>query len=329
MKKTILLCGAAALGLVPSSGLAAGDDNEEPPAPSTSVSQKATFLVSNERWHSDPKVGWDGFLSGLRGFEHFHNPVGQPIYFEPALNFTGAKFIYVHHTISDDSTVAGGDVNVAALSLRVALTERLGLIAVKDGYSWLNVGALPEDEGWNELGAGLKYLFIVDREHDFTLAGGARLMLDSGEDKVAQFGTPEVSPFVSFAKGWGRFHLLGSLTYRIPFDGDDGNQVFMWDLHADWEAIPETLPGLAPMIELHGVHYTTDGERLALDVGGLDYANFGSNDVAGSSVVWAGFGARWKFNPHLSIGAVYEIGLTDHDEDLMRDRVTVDFEVLW
>ncbi len=296
---------------------------------SASMSDRATFLLGNERWHGEPQVGWEGFLTGLRGFEHFYHPVGQPLFFETPFNFTGARLIYVHHRFPENSQLAGGEVNVAAMQLRVALTERLGFIATKDGYSWLNAGALPEENGWNELGAGLKYAFYVDREQDLVASAGARVILDSGEDKVAMWGTAEISPFVSVAKGWDRFHLIGALTYRLPFDTDDGNQVLMWDLHADYEIAPETLPGFAPLVELHGVHYLSDGERLPLSVGGLDYANFGSSDVSGTAVIWAGFGARWKLNPHMTVGAVYEIGLTNHSSDIMRDRVTVDFELLW
>lgn len=100
---------------------------------SAGMSERATFLFGNERWHDEPEVGWKGFLSGLRGFEHFYHPVGQPLFFETPFNFTGARAIFLHHRFSDDSQLGGGEVNVAALQVRVALTERLGLIATKTG----------------------------------------------------------------------------------------------------------------------------------------------------------------------------------------------------
>lgn len=324
-----VLAGCAVVGLAASAAYSQETKEAKSPAATGSVSEKATFLFNDERFHDDPKVGWDGFLSGLRGFEHFYNPIGQPIYFETPFNNTGARLIFMHHTFSDDSTLAGGEVNVAAVQARVAITERLGLIAIKDGYSWLNAGALPEEEGWNEIGAGIKYAVYVDRENDFVITPGVRLILDSGEDKIAMFGTTEVSPFVSIAKGWGRFHVIGNVTYRLPLDGDDGNHVLQWDAHLDFEVAPQTLPGFAPCVELHGFHYLDDGTRLPFDVGGLDYANFGSADVDGSSVVWAGFGGRWKLTPNVSVGGVYEIGITDHDEDIMQDRVTLDAEFTW
>lgn len=269
--------------------------------------------------------GNPGFLNGLRGFDNFYNPVGQPLYFESPFNYSGLRFLFLHHEFSDGSQLAGGDVNVAAVQARLALTERLGFIATKDGFSWLDAGALPKDEGWNQLAAGLKYAFYVDKEEETVATAGARLMLVTGEDKVLQSDTEELSPFISVAKGFDNFHLIGDVTYRLPFDGDKGNDIFMWDLHADYEVTEN----FAPMIELHGCHYLTDGTRLPLSVGGLDYSNLGSSDVSGSSVIWAGIGARYKFNRHASVGATYEKSLTDKDADIMDTRITIDFELNW
>lgn len=81
--------------------------------------------------------------------------------------------------------------------------------------------------------------------------------------------------------------------------------------------------------ELHGLHYLSDGERTPLPVGGADYANLGSTDVEGSTVIWFGIGGRLKFNPRTSIGATYEYPLTNRDADIFGDRVTVDFIVSW
>ncbi len=294
-------------------------------ASASGVNPNATFAFSKERWHSDSKIGWDGFLSGLRGFEHFYEPVGQPIYFESPFNNTGVRFLYLHHEFSDKSQLQGGNVDVAAVQARVALTERLGFIATKDGYSWLDANLLPEEEGWNGIAAGLKYAVYVDRDNDFVITPGVRLMLQSGEWKVLQSNPAEISPFVSMAKGWDKFHLVGNATVRVPFDDDDGNTIFQWDLHADYDLIG----GFAPCIEVHGLHYLSDGNKLPLKVGGLDYANIGSADVDGSTVVWMGVGGRWKFNPHLSIGGTYEFALTNKNADIMDKRVTFDLQFVY
>jgi len=284
-----------------------------------------TFLLSAERLHDDGEILWPGFLSGLRGFEGFYEPVGMPLYFESPFNNTSIRMIYIHHDFPSGSPIMGGDLNVYAVQARIALTERLGFIATKDGYSDLNAGLLPEDEGWNDIAAGLKYVFIADRENDFVLTGGVRWELSNGNEGVLQGGTDEYSPFISVAKGFGNFHLIGGATYRIPEDGDKGNEIFNWSLHADWEFAPDTLPGFAPLIEIHGNHYLSDGAGPALGIGGLDYSNLGFSGVSGDTVVWAGVGARWKLSPHASIGGTYEFPLTDADNDIMGSRVTIDF----
>jgi hypothetical protein len=290
-----------------------------------SEAMRGGYLISSERIHGDPEVLWPGFLSGLRGFEHFYNPIGNPIYFEPPTNTSEIRFLYIHHNFPSGSVLQGGDLRIAALQARLALTERLSFIATKDGYSWLNADALPDEDGWNAIAAGLKYTFYADSEADLLMAAGARYMLNSGENKILQSGTGELSPFFSLAKGWEQLHLIAAATYRIPTDDDNGNQVFHWDVHLDYEVIP----GLAPTAELRGLHYLTDGERRELSVGGLDYTNLGSTDVSGSTVITLGLGARAKLSPHASLGAMYELPLTNRNADIFGDRITLDFMLTW
>lgn len=268
----------------------------------------------------------DGFLTGLPGFDGFHEPVGQPIYFESPFNDTGLRFIYLRHEFGEDSALQGGDLSVYAIQARLALTERLGLIATKDGYSELDAG-IAEDEGWNDLAAGLKYVFVADTERDLVVTGGFRYQADNGTKGVLQGGVQELSPFVSAAKGFGDLHLLGSATLRLPLDDGDGNTVGHWDLHADYDLNPGASTVFAPVVEVHGVHYLEDGDS-PLPVGGLDYTNLGSTP-AEDFVAWAGIGFRVEFSQKYELGVVYEFALTDPDEDIMDQRVTVDFHVRW
>jgi hypothetical protein len=314
----------ASRGVTSGVSLVAAADDE-----SHVLSSKATFAFTGAPFHEDKEILWPGFLNGLRGFEHFYEPVGQPLYFESPFNNTSVRALFLHHTFSDKSQLGGGEVNVAAVQARLALTERLGFIATKDGYSWLNAGILPEDSGWNAIAAGLKYAVVVDRENDFVLTPGIRFQTQGGESSVLQNSAAEFSAFVSAAKGFGPFHLIGDLAYRLPTDGDKGNDILQWDVHADYEILPESMPGFAPLVELHGLHYLSDGTALPLSVGGLDYSNIGSADVSGSTVVWIGAGARWKMTPNFSTGATYEWALTNRKADIMNDRITLDFTFTW
>lgn len=295
----------------------------------TKAPAKGGFLLSDERFHSDPEVLWKGFLSGLRGFEHFYEGIGNPLYFESPFINTQARLLYLHHEFDGDSQLNGGHVDVYAAQARIALTERIAFIATKDGYSQIEGTILPDAGGWNDIAFGFKGAFYVDRENDFVATAAFRWMWGNGDKDVLMGGSQEVSPGVSFAKGWGDFHLIGNVVYRIPTDSDKGNEVFQWDAHFDYDLSNVGLKGVAPVLELHGLHYLSDGERTGLNVGGLDYTNLGSTNVEGSSVVWAGVGARVKFTPNFSVGATYEIGLTNHKADIMKDRVTVDAMITW
>lgn len=333
MRSIRMTCGVAAAASLAAvvSGTCAAQETVAPADPASATeSIEQGYLLSDKSFHEDKELLWKGFLSGARGFEGFANPVGNPLYFETPLNNTGVRLLYLHHEFDKDSVLGGGHLNVYAVQARLAITERFGLIATKDGYSDLNADALPKDEGWNDISIGAKYLLIKDVESQFLLTVGARWMWENGDAEVLQGGVQELSPFLSVGKGFGRLNLIGNLTYRLPFDDDDdGNDILQWDVHADIEIAPAKLPGIFAIAELHGLHYLTDGDRTPLPVGGLDYSNLGSTDVEGNSVVWLGLGGRVKLTPNTSVGATYEFPLTPADEDIMGDRVTVDFELTW
>lgn len=272
---------------------------------------------------------WPGFLTGLRGFEGFAPPLGNPIYFEDPRIRSEIDIVHVWHKFPGGSTHSGGDLNLVAVQLRLALTERLALIANKSGYIWLRSDALPDHDGWADIALGLKYALVVDRDNQFLLTAGVRWELENGTGGALQGNGQELSPFVSFAKGWDRFHLMGNVTGRIPLDRDEGNHVISWDLHADYEVCPRALGGLFAVAEVHGLHYVRSGNRIGLDVGGIDVASLGSTNVAGSSVFWAGIGLHWELTPNISIGSMWEFPLHNADGDSFGQRVTSHLRISW
>lgn len=328
--ESLLTMQPPAIGYVQDRQPAAAPSTAAPaPAPESAMNPNATFLLSRDYAHGDPQILWPGFLSGLRGFEHFYGPVSDPIYFETPFNTSELRLLYLWHRFPRGSQIGGGDLSVFAAQIRVAITERLGFIAVKDGYSGLNAGILPHADGWNNAAVGLKYALWVDRENDWVLTPGVRWEWENGDQDVLQGGTQEISPFISFAKGFDKLHFLGNVGARIPTDSDRGNSILTWDVHADYEAFPELLPGFAPLIEITGLHYLSNGDHLPLSIGGLDYTNLGSSDVAGDAVISGGLGFRWKLSPHVSFGSSYQFPFTPKNDDIMGERVTADLTVSW
>lgn len=244
----------------------------------------------------------------------------MPLYFEDPFINSDARAVYFYHKFPKRSALKGGDLNVYALQLRLALTDRLQFIATGDGYSHLESPILDDDSGWNDLAVGLKYALWVDHENDFLLSTGLRWRLSNGHGNTLNGGVDELSPFISAYKGLGKWHFIADVVGRIAMDEHQGNHLLSWDAMATYQLLDNVF---FPLFELHGVHYLKNGDNLPLDVGGLDYSNIGSNDVAGHAAFWAGLGARWNIMKHVSWGAVWEFPLqTTTNKDIFEYRVT-------
>lgn len=262
---------------------------------------------------------WPGFLTGLRGYDQFVMPVGMPVYFEDPFITTDLRLIYIYHGIPDGSALRGGQVHLVAAQIRVALTERLAFIATKDGYSWVDSHITPAGDGWNDFAIGLKYAIYSDPDAQFLVSAGVRWEWSNGSTDAWQGGdSHELSPFIAFAKGWDDWHFLGTVSGRIPTDRSDANASLLWNLHLDY-ALTETF---RPLIEIHGIHWLTDADRLPLGQDYLDVGSLGAAKAAGRDFFSAGIGFRWQVAANVSVGLTYEIPLESADENLMDQRLT-------
>jgi hypothetical protein len=260
------------------------------------------------------------FMTGMEGFERFVMPVGMPVYFEDPFITTDMRLIYIYHRIPDGSVLRGGQVHLAAVQLRVALTDRLAFIATKDGYSWFDSHITPAGDGWNDIAIGLKYAFYQDVEEQMIVSGGLRWEWQNGSSDAMQGGnSQEISPFVSMAKGWDKWHFLGALNGRIPTNRGDANASIVWNLHLDYE-LTETF---RPLIEIHGIHWVSNADRLPLSTDYLDVGSLGASDAAGHDFFSAGLGFRWDIHEDVSLGATYEFPLESPDENLQEYRLTM------
>lgn len=263
---------------------------------------------------------WKGFLVGLSGYDDFVMPVGMFVYFEDPFITTDLRLTYVYHDIPDDSVLRGGQVQLVAAQVRVALTERLALIATKDGYSWVDSHITPAGDGWNDIAVGLKYALYSNPGEQLLVSSGIRWEWANGSTDAWQGGdSQELSPFLSLAKGWDRWHFLGALSGRIPTDRHDANASIVWNLHLDYK-LTDTF---RPLVELHGIHWLTNADRLPLGDDYLDVGSLGAAEARGRDFFAAGLGFRWKVYDNTSIGVAYEFPLESRSEHLMEQRVTL------
>ena len=250
------------------------------------------------------------------------SPVANPLFFESPLIQSEARPIFMYHNIDDD--FIGGFVRVYAAQLRWAVNERLAIIATKDGFIQTRSDALSSQDGWADIGAGLKYALIDKPEDQFILTPGMKFEFASGNTDVFQGnGDGEFDFFVSSMKGWDKFHVTGSLGARVPIDMDEETSSLHYSLQLDYQ----TCKYFTPFVVANGFTTLSEGDGPAFGgIEGVDLINFGASDNGGRTQITVGVGFRSQVWKHLDLGFAYESGLTS-PKGLFDDRFTFDCRI--
>jgi hypothetical protein len=264
-------------------------------------------------------------------------PAANPIYFEDPRIYSELNAVFMQHYLPNTfhfdggSVPLGGEVRVFAAQLRLKLTERLALIATKDGYIEFRPNhTLSHQYGWADLAAGLKYALVDDREKQWIVTPGFTLTIPTGNERVFQGrGAGEWNLFVSAEKGWNDFHLLGNAGFRIPNNFDEQTAQAHYSLQADYYVCKYFIP----FVVANGYTILTDGNHKLLGAVDLnaemyDLINFGSTKAAGSTQITIGGGARSKLMKNVDVGAAYEAGMTS-PKGIFDSRVTADVSLHW
>jgi len=265
--------------------------------------------------------------------DDFISPVTNPVNFEDPRATTEIRPIYAYHKIPNDFVTQGGYANVAAVQLRVALTDRFALIATKDGYVWLHPDKVVDHaDGWANIAFGAKYALFQDDALGLIGTLGGRYEVASGNRDVLQgYGDGLFNVFLSGGWEFGNFHLLAYTGPRLPVSGDDST---FWDnsLHADYK-----IGWLYPLVEFNWVQCLDGGRRLPIDQEGFDFFNLGSKYAGGEGVVTAALGARARLTDTLQLwqnhkggidlGFAFERHIT-HRSEIFEWRMTSDL-IFW
>lgn len=292
-----LACATAALGLA---GFAA----------SPVLAQHADFVLFGEP---------DADAAATPASHQFVHPVTSPYFHENSFITTDIRAWYLYHTFPKSNL--GGNAQVAAVQVRVALTDSLQLVAYKDGYAWFD-DAVVSDHGAMDVAAGLKWNFYRDTEAQLSLAGGAGYELGLGNDEVLQ-GDDELRLWFSADKGFDELHLGVTLNYFYPTGSEDAlgdSERISWHAHADYYVTE----WFSPVVELNGYHTIDASSTAPLPFTGVDVANLGGGEA--QDVITLGLGAEFRIDPDLAVRVGYETPLTD-DNDLYGDRWT--FSLVW
>jgi hypothetical protein len=248
-------------------------------------------------------------------------PVTNPVWFEDARITTEARFIAMYHEIDDDFITQGGDIQLYALQLRYAITDKLAFIAVKDGLVDFNPDAGNDQFDFADIAAGLKYQVYRNDDLQLVVTPGLTFEIPIGAEDVFQGnGDGMFRPFVSVLKGFDKLRLAGNTGFHIPIDFDAETAQYHWSLHADYEVHKYFIP----LVELNGYTTLTEAERVGpLQSEGFDVINFGAGDAVGDTNVTVGVGFRSKVYKGAELGFAWEKEVTSGD-DLFDYRFTMD-----
>ncbi|MGB7328042.1 MAG: hypothetical protein WBD31_24415 [Rubripirellula sp.] len=262
-------------------------------------------------------------------FDDFISPMINFVFFEDPRTVTELRPIFVTHQVPNTigaGVPAGGSIQLFALQFRIALSERLSLIAVKDGYIVDNTeGALDGllDSGWADVSAGLKYNLIRDDKTGTLASAGFTYEIPLGEEKALQgLGDGEFHVFGTAGQRLldGNAHWLTAVGYRFPVDDEVQSSSVHWSNHLDFRMTDN----LYVFTENAWWHWTDDADTgLPLGVAGQDLFNLPVNNVDGNDLVTQNVGFKLKPRRNLEAGVAYEFPLTEF-KDVIDDRVTLD-----
>lgn len=286
----------------------------------------ATVVMFNQGAAAEEE-SWAPFGLDLYGsmgegrHERYVPPVTNPIFNETPYITTEARAFYFYHELPGGFVTDGGHVNLIALQLRLALTERLAFIATKDGYADFYFDEVLEDEdGFANIAFGFKYALYSDPEEEDILTVGLRYEipindLETSGIELQGAGDGFLNPFVTGGTAFGDLGLQASFGANIALNDND-TSILHYSLHADYEVFE----GFFPLIEFNGFSAIDRGDRLTGALGeldGVDVLNFGSEGR--DTTVTIGGGFRYQFNDNIQIGAGGETPITPDTNDTIMD----------
>lgn len=278
-------------------------------------------LVTSCASTGSANTGQSGAQASEKGWRsRLIHPVTAPTTFETPVIDSSLNAMVMHHEFPKSSIFGGGDANIYALQVRYAVSDRVALIATKDGYIDLNPNVGANQEGFADIAGGFKVAAIDDPENGFLLTPGLIYETKSGDREVFQGnGDGVIRPFVSAGWDLDEINVLGSFAYNFPIDTDAESTLMDYHLHLDYEATEN----LFPLFEVNGITYTSNGAALPVNFEGGDLINLGANNVAGNTVISGALGARYKLNEQFMFGLAYEWPLTSR-KDILENRITFD-----
>jgi hypothetical protein len=258
-------------------------------------------------------------------FDDFVGPLTNPINSKDPRSLTEARILFVSDWGRPATPVIrGGNFQVYALQLRLALTDRLSLIADKDGIAAFHpAGKGTKDSvGLLNISAGLKYVLVRDVERKFLFTVGGQFEPPTGGANVfSGYGNGILGLFAIVGKEFGnKNHFLATVGQNIPMSAQNSGY-FYTSLHLD----KQLWGWLYPLVEANWLYYNESGRHLPpIGLEGDGLINLGTRNVVGDNFVTLAVGLKAQLNKHINTGIAYEFPVSERDF-LLGNRIVADF----
>ncbi len=252
-------------------------------------------------------------------FDSFISPMTNPVFFEDPRTLTEVRTFFIYQNVP--GAVGGGSVRLIAAQMRAALTDRLSIVAAKDGFIMSSNPLV--DDGWADVSVGLKYNLLKNYQDQRIVSAGLSYEAPWGTPRALQGnGDGEFHIYLTGGTQLGdNWHWISASGFRIPADHNVESQMWYWSNHLDYRLTDM----LYLVSELNLYHWNRSGGIPALaGVEGGDLINLGSTAVGGNDIVTQAIGAKLKPSGNTEIGFAWEFPLTDR-RDLLENRLMVDF----
>jgi hypothetical protein len=279
------------------------------------------------------------------GFDRAIRPMTNPTLFDLALPTSNIHPIFLHHALPDQIGLAGGgtaplggDAQLYALQFEYALSERLSIVATKDGYADMNFdNTLTDSSGFANLGGGVKYAFHLDPVAQTALSGSLTFEFPTGNSEIFQGeGKGLANMILSGVKLVDDWQFAGGTGLQVPFSNEQATMGWL-STHVSYEVSPWFIP----LVELNWFTVLDEGNGTgnfgsqlgggvpgAVSFEGGDLFNLGATNASdNANFVSAAIGFRSRLSESVTSGIAYEIPLTDDENSLMDSRLTLD--LIW
>lgn len=263
-----------------------------------------------------------GLLPSDHCFDRFVSPLSNPFFFEDPRSLTEVRGIFIDNSLPSD--VGNGDFQLYAAQIRGRVTDRVSIIAPRLGFFNVNQQGGGAPNGFLSAPVGFKYNFIRDAERQLLVSGGLTYFINGSGNALSNFGDGDYHLYLTAGKQiFDRGHWLSGTGFRLPSNNNFGTQLWYWSNQWDYEVVD----GFYGLVGLNWFHWMNSSAlNLGAPVTGLDILNLPSSNVAGTNVVTAMTGVKWKPSAHCEIGTGFEFALTDRT-DILRNRLYIDFIV--